>query len=248
MLTVLKLGGSLITDKSQPETVDFERLSAAISALAAWHDTADDKLLLVHGGGSFGHHYAARYGLTQTDGKRDAVAVTDVHRAMGDLNDAVLAACHDRGVEAVPVRPLSVAHRSDDAELAFPAEPVETLLGEEFVPVVPGDVIGHTGKGATILSGDEIVVSLARTLDADRVGLCSTVPGVLDDNDIVIEEISSFDAVASVFEAGEETDVTGGMAGKVRALLELDAPASIFGLDNLDVFLESGEAGTVVRG
>ena len=145
MLTVLKLGGSLITDKSQTETVDFERLSAAIAALAAWHD-ADDELLLVHGGGSFGHHHAARYGLTQTAGKRDAVAVTDVHRAMGDLNDAVLAACHDRGIEAVPVRPLSVAHRSDEGELAVPAEPVDTLLGEGFVPVVPGDVIGHTGK------------------------------------------------------------------------------------------------------
>jgi isopentenyl phosphate kinase len=247
MLTVLKLGGSLITDKSEPETVDFERLSEAVSTLAAHYSPADD-LVLVHGGGSFGHHYAAQYDMTEADGQRDAVAVTDVHRAMTDLNDAVLAACHDQGVEAIPIRPLSLARRSDEGELAFPAEPIETLLGEGFVPAVHGDVIAHAEKGATILSGDEIVVSLARALGADRVGLCSTVPGVFDESDAVIEEIHSFDAVASVFEAGEETDVTGGMAGKVRALLELDAPASIFGPDELEAFLESGEAGTVVRG
>lgn len=247
MLTILKLGGSLITDKSTPETVDFEQLSVAVSTLATHHDPGDD-LVLVHGGGSFGHHYAAQYDLTQTEGRRDAVAVTDVHRAMGDLNDAVLAACHDQGIEAVPVRPLSVARRDSAGALAFPTEPVETLLGEGFVPVVHGDVIGHVGRGATILSGDEIVVSLARALGADRVGLCSTVPGVLDQDNEVIEAIQNFESVASVFEAGEETDVTGGMAGKVQSLLELDAPASIFGPAALGAFLESGEAGTVVRG
>lgn len=244
MTTVLKLGGSLITEKGTPETVDEKSLSAAVDALAAH---GGEGLVLVHGGGSFGHHHAAAHGVSSSEGTADAVAVTEIHRAMGELNDAVVTACHNRNLQAVPVRPLSVAHRNRDGELLFPEDSIQTLLGEGFLPVLHGDVVAHQGSGATILSGDEIVVSLARSLDADRVGLCSTVPGVLDESGAVIDEIRAFDDVARVLGGSAETDVTGGMAGKVKTLLELETPASIFDGDSLETFLETGTAGTVVR-
>jgi isopentenyl phosphate kinase len=246
MTTVLKLGGSAITVKDDPETVDEAALSRAASVVAEQH-TPQDRLVVVHGGGSFGHHHAATHGVTETEGTYDADAVLAIHRAMGRLNDAVVDELRGAGLEAVPVRPLSAASRDRHGDLSLPAGQVETMLGEGFVPVVHGDVIAHASEGATILSGDSIVVSLARSLGADRVGLCSTVPGVLDDEGAVIERIESYDEVASVLGASESTDVTGGMAGKVRRLLELDASASIFDLNALDEFLETGAAGTVVR-
>jgi len=245
MTVVLKLGGSVITDKETPETVDRPSLRAAVATLAA-HETAE--LVLVHGGGSFGHHAAAKYGVSTTDGTRDAVGVGEIHRSMGRLNDAVLAACHEYGLPAVPVRPLSLASRNADGDLQFPADPVGALLAEGFLPVIHGDVVAHAGAGATVLSGDDIVVSLARTLGADAVGLCSTVPGVLDSEGEVIDEIGDFETVAGLVGGSDATDVTGGMARKVRRLLDLDTPASIFDLDGLGAFLETGSAGTVVRG
>lgn len=246
MTTVLKLGGSAITDKDEPETVDEEALSTAASVIAERVSTSD-RLVVVHGGGSFGHHHAATHGVTETEGTHDADAVLDIYRAMGRLNEAVVDELSRAGLAAVPVRPFSTASRSEDGTLSLPAGQVETMLEEGFVPVVHGDVVAHAGEGATILSGDSIVVSLARSLAADRVGLCSTVPGVLDENGTVIETINSYEAVASVLGGSESTDVTGGMAGKVRRLLDLDAPASIFDLDALDEFLDTGTAGTVVR-
>jgi len=107
-------------------------------------------------------------------------------------------------------------------------------------------VIAHAGAGATVISGDELVAVLARDLTADRVGLCSTVPGVLDEDDTVIDRIDDFDAVAAVLGASEATDVTGGMAGKVRTLLDLEAEASIFGLDALESFLDGADSGTTI--
>jgi len=246
MTTVLKLGGSLVTEKETPETVDWASLRTAVSAVADHAETA--QVVLVHGGGSFGHQAASAYGVSASDGTHDAVAVSEIHRSMGDLNDSVLATCHEYGLPAVPVRPLSVAHRDTDGDLCFPADPVETLLGEGFLPVLHGDVVGHARSGATVLSGDDIVVSLARALDAGSVGLCTTVPGVLDADGAVIDEIRTFEAVADVLGGSDATDVTGGMAGKIRRLLELDTPASVFDLDALDTFLETGTAGTVVRG
>jgi isopentenyl phosphate kinase len=243
MVTVLKLGGSVITEKDTPETVDRAGLDRAVTAIASADVSA---IVVVHGGGSFGHHHAAEHGVSTTAGTRDATAITEIHRAMGELNGTVVDALQDEGVSAVPVRPLSVAWRNDG--LQFPLQHVETMLGEGFVPVLHGDVVTTAGDGATVLSGDEIVVTVAQSLAADRVGLCSTVPGVLDDDGSVIERIEDYDQVASVLGGSDATDVSGGMAGKIRQLLELDSPASVFALDELDSFLASGTAGTVVDG
>ena len=251
MLTVLKLGGSVITNKDEPETVDEHALERSCDSIAAFlsDETGDDdrQLILVHGGGSFGHHHAAAHGVSDTEGTTDARAVGTIHRAMTELNDGVLDALRERGVEALPVRPLSVAHRDADG-LHFPSTVVEVMCTEGFVPVTHGDAVVHTDVGGTILSGDDIVVSLARAMDADRVGLCSTVPGVLDDSGVVVPTIESYSDVADVLGGSDATDVTGGMAHKVSQLLDLDAPASVFDVDSLDAFLETGTAGTVIRG
>jgi isopentenyl phosphate kinase len=248
MVTVLKLGGSVITEKDAPETVDEAAIDRASDAIAAAlsNGKGPTSLVLVHGGGSFGHHHAASHGVSTTEGTHDAAALTEIHRAMGELNTVVVDALQERGVAALPVRPLSVAARRNGLQL--PLESVETMLSEEFVPVLHGDVVTDSGAGGTILSGDEIVVAVASGLGADRVGLCSTVPGVLDEDGDVIERITAYEQVASILGGSGATDVTGGMAGKVRRLLDLKAPAAIFDPPNLDRFLTGEPAGTTVDG
>jgi isopentenyl phosphate kinase len=237
---VVKLGGSVVTEKDTPETVDETALARAAGSLAA----VDDDLVVVHGGGSFGHHFAERHGVSRTRGTEDYEAVVAIHDAMRRLDDAVLDALHAEDVPAVPVHPFSAGFRNAVADLVFPTGQVRTLLREGFVPVLHGDVVGHEGKGATILSGDELVVELAERLDARRVGLVSAVPGVLDADGEVIERVTSFADVADAVGGSESTDVTGGMARKVEELLALDAPATIFDLDGLDAFVAEEQVGT----
>jgi len=239
--TVLKLGGSVVTEKDTPETVAEDALDRAAAALDGRED-----LVLVHGGGSFGHPAASSHAVSSTAGTGDPAAIRDVHDAMGRLNAAVLDALQAASVPALPVRPLSVARRDAAGDLALATTAIEGMLDEGYVPVLHGDVVVHDDAGATILSGDELVVALARRLDADRVGVCSTVPGVLDDG-AVVPEIGAWADAADVLGESDATDVTGGMAAKVRALLELAAPASVFGLDDLDAFLDGERVGTVVR-
>jgi len=244
---VLKLGGSLITDKDRPETLDGESLGAACDAIAdALDEGAVARLVVVHGGGSFGHHHASEHGVSTTTGTHDARAVMDIHGAMTTLNRFVLSRLQERGVPAVPVHPLSASARLDgaDGDLDLPMSSTATLLGEGFVPVLHGDGVATADAGVTVVSGDELVVELATRLDARRVGVCSTVPGVLDDDGTVIPAIDSFETVADVLGGSESTDVSGGMAAKVRELLALDAPASVFGADGLEPFLRGEDPGT----
>jgi isopentenyl phosphate kinase len=244
---VLKLGGSVITEKDRPETVDESALAAACDAVAdALADGAVDRLVVVHGGGSFGHHHASEHGVSTTEGTHDPAAVMDVHGAMMRLNRAVLSALHDRDVPAVPVHPLSLSARPEgvDGDFDLPLSSTATLLGEGFIPVLHGDGVATAGEGVTVVSGDELVVELAAGLGADRVGVCSTVPGVLDEEGSVIERIGSFEAVADALGASDATDVSGGMAAKVGQLLALDAPAAVFGPAGLEAFLRGEEPGT----
>ncbi|WP_251343668.1 isopentenyl phosphate kinase [Haloplanus halophilus] len=240
MTTVLKLGGSLITEKDRRETLDDDALSAAADAIAE----AETDLALVHGAGSFGHHYAEKHGVSVGQGTADAGAALEIHGSMTTLNRFVLSRLHDRDVPALPVHPLSAGARDDGATLRLPLPSTRTMLGEGFVPVSHGDVIAHEGQGATIISGDEVVARFATGLSADRVGLCSTVDGVYDADGEVIDRITSFEEVADALGESDATDVTGGMAGKVRTLLDLDVPASVFGADDLAAFLDGGEPGT----
>ncbi|MEZ3114644.1 isopentenyl phosphate kinase [Halobaculum sp. MBLA0147] len=245
---MLKLGGSVITQKDRAETLDGAALDAAADAVAAALEAGTvDRLVLVHGAGSFGHHHASEHGVTTTEGTTDAGAVTAIHGAMTTLNQFVRARLRERGVPVVPVHPLSAASRDADGELTLSGEPTRTLLSEGFVPVLHGDGVAQTGSGVTILSGDEVVVRLSEALSADRVGLCSSVPGVLDDDESVIDRIDDFDAVASALGASDATDVSGGMAAKVRELLALDAPAHVFGPDALEAFLAGDDVGTRVE-
>ncbi len=241
MTTVLKLGGSVITEKDSPETLDEESLAAVADDVGA-ADVAD--LVLVHGGGSFGHHNAANHGVTTETGSHDTATVADVHGAMKALNREVLARLRERGVPAVPVHPLSAAHRDADGTLGLPTDQVAAMLGEGFVPVLHGDVVAHEGEGVIVVSGDELVVELAAALDADRVGLCSTVPGVLDGDGAVVDRIRSYDEVADALGGSDATDVTGGMAAKVRELLALSAPANVFDAAGVGPFLAGESPGT----
>ena len=244
MTVVLKLGGSVVTEKDSPETVADEQLTDLATTIG---DADVTELVVVHGGGSFGHPHAAEHGVSTSEGTTDSQAVRDIAAAMERLNDAVVGALAEAGVPAVPVHPFSAGHRTADGDLRLPTDGVAAMLDEGFVPVLHGDVLTHAGEGATIVSGDELVTHLVAELDADRLGLCSTVPGVLDESGDVIREISSYGDVATALGGSDATDVTGGMAAKVRALLAAETTSFVFGPADLWAFLAGRDAGTRIE-
>jgi isopentenyl phosphate kinase len=239
---VVKLGGSVVTEKDAHETVDEAALRTTADALAG----ATDPLVVVHGGGSFGHPNAAEYGVTTTAGTSDPAAVDAIHGAMVRLNGHVAAALRDAGLAAVPIHPFSVASRDAEGNLELPGTGLRRTLAEDFIPVLHGDLVVQEGEGATVLSGDELVPAVATAFGADRVGVCSTVPGVFGDDGTVLKAIESETAIPDAVGGSDATDVTGGMAGKLRQLLALDVPAQVFGPDALGAFLEGKGPGTRV--
>lgn len=242
MTTVLKLGGSVITEKSSERTLDQERLDAIVGALG---DGDLSEYILVLGGGSFGHPAADRHGVTIEQATADPQAIAEIHDAMLELTSLVVDRLIWAGIPAIAMHPMSMARRNEGS-LSFSLDPVESAVTSGLVPVLHGDGVLTSDSGVTILSGDEIAVEVARSFGADRVGMCTGVPGVLDGDGSVIDRIERFDDVAEAVGGSDTTDVTGGMAGKVRTLLELGIPASIFDVDALDSFVRGERPGTLI--
>ncbi len=63
-LVIVKLGGSLITNKDIPESANIPKMKLLCREISQAIST--DKalqLVLIHGGGSFGHFFAKKFGL-----------------------------------------------------------------------------------------------------------------------------------------------------------------------------------------
>lgn len=231
MLVLLKLGGSLITDKRTAETPRQDvivRLADEIAAAQA----ADPTLQLVvgHGSGSFGHVYGQRYGtrngVSGTAGWYGFAATAD---AAARLNRIVTAALLRAGLPAWSIQP-GVALRCVDGTVAQgPEETVALALAQGLVPVVYGDVALDTVRGGTIASTEEIFDRLADALQPQRIVLAGEVDGIYTADpllDLTAQRIAAITPATLAKIAGGlgvsyGVDVTGGMQAKVGQALAM---------------------------
>ena len=103
---ILKIGGSAITDK----TGELAAKTEIINRLAEEIKRADlDNLIIVHGGGSFGHPTAAKYGIK--DGYKDEptqkLGFAETHHVMTVLNGLVMDALIWHEIPAISIAPSS---------------------------------------------------------------------------------------------------------------------------------------------
>ncbi len=245
---ILKLGGSIITDKSADCAPDRDRLASIASVIA---DAPSGGIIVIHGAGSCGHPEAKRYHLDKgaSTGNTEGIFVT--HRAVSSLNDAVVTALREEGVPALGIHPLHTGIADNGRLVGFECRHLETMLMLGMVPVIHGDVVMDLSRGACIVSGDQLVRYLAVALRISRVGLATDVPGVLDGG-VVVPDITRKTVPHLQIGNSNHTDVTGGMRGKIDELLGLaDAGigSDIFHVSRIPDFLKgSGHGGTIVRG
>jgi isopentenyl phosphate kinase len=245
---ILKLGGSVMTDKRADCAVNEEQLASVAAAIAG---ARTDGIVVIHGAGSCGHPEAKRYHLDRgaKAGETEGIFVT--HKAVSSLNDAVVLALRKKGVAAVGVHPLHTGIADKGRLVGFETRHLAKMLALGMVPVIHGDVVMDLSQGACIVSGDQLVRYLAVGLKINRVGLATDVPGVLDGGSVV-QKITRGAVPELHIGSSTHTDVTGGMKGKIDELLGLaDAGigSDIFHVSRVADFLNGApHGGTMVRG
>jgi len=222
--TVLKLGGSVITRKNKPLTPN----SHAIRRLAREISEARVKdLIVVHGGGSFGHPLAKQYEIKEGyKNTSQLVGFSKTHQAMVALNKMVVDALIHHNIPAVSVAPLSFIVTKLGRIEKVEWRPVAKLLTSGFVPVLYGDSVMDLDLVFTILSGDQLVSVLATRFNAKRVVVGVDVDGLytadpkVDSSARLLRHVTLEELRAMQHRIGgaKVTDVTGGMLGKILEL------------------------------
>ncbi|NPA96563.1 MAG: acetylglutamate kinase [Crenarchaeota archaeon] len=209
-LAVVKLGGSVITRKGKPFDVDFgitEALGRALKRALA--ESCIDRLVVVHGGGSFGHYVVSEHG-----GLRTVDAFIQTVFFMRELNQTVVEILCLVGIPAVGVDTHAIAlslERGKELELGV----VEELVARGVVPVMYGDAVLDSSGGYRVLSGDDISWEVASAMRASKLVFVTTVPGVYVGGRVaklvsISRDLDRIDRVGSRY-----VDVTGGMHAKL---------------------------------
>ncbi len=218
-MILIKLGGSVVTDKSRP----FSIREDVISRLAQEIRRADKEIILVHGGGSFGHPVAREHNLQEgLTSKEQIVGVAKTRAAMGELNQRIVKSLVESKVNAVSIQTSSIFRCRNRRISEAHVEALSDFLRLGAVPVLYGDVAVDSSLGVCILSGDQIVSYLARELSAEKVVFATDVDGLLDADGMLVKEVTEENFKAATGFAGARSgDVTGGMRGKIEELSHL---------------------------
>jgi len=222
----VKLGGSLITDKTRPETPHLEVIRRLADEAREVVARSSLPFVIGHGSGSFGHVAASESGIHK--GVSDPAQLPGVSLTQAQafkLHQIVVAALRDAGVAAYSVVPSScLMARGGQPDQVWP-EPLLAALEVGLVPVVFGDVVMDRTWGASICSTESLFLALTPALGSRgvfvrRVVWLGATDGVLDAAGRTISEIpvSELAATTADFEGAAGTDVTGGIRLRLQAV------------------------------
>ena len=223
---ILKIGGSAITDKTEQLAAKTE----IINRLAEEIKRADlDNLIIVHGGGSFGHPTAAKYGIK--DGYKEdptqKLGFAETHHVMTVLNGLVMDALIWHEVPAISIAPSSCILTNNGKIRFFDETVLKVMEKMLFKPVLYGDAVLDDKLGFTILSGDQLVAYLAIRYKASKIVVGVDTDGLFDADPktnpnakpykhLTLAELKQ---IQPKIGKAAGTDVTGGMAGKIAELI-----------------------------
>ncbi len=223
-LILVKLGGSVITDKKKPYTARMDVIERLAREVHRARGQKDFKLIVGHGGGSFPHQAASKY---QTQNgvvdERSYEGIAMVQNDAARLNRIVVDAFLRAGERAISVQLSSGVVTRNSKIVRWDTEAVKNMLSNRLLPVPYGDVAMDAIKGCSIISTEEIFSYLARALGVKRIILVGKVDGVLGSSGKVVPVISrkNFCDVKGCLQGSDGADVTGGMLHKVEMMLEL---------------------------
>jgi isopentenyl phosphate kinase len=243
-VVLVKLGGSLITDKRRPATARpavLRRLAREIAGALFPAGTGGTgpalRLVVGHGSGSFGHVAAARAGLHRgplaREDRATLAGITATQTAARDLHRRVVAALDRAGALPFSIAPGAALFAATGRPAAFAVEPVALALALGLTPVVFGDVVLDREWGAAIASTEavfaELAARLARWRDprfrVTRAIWAGATDGVYDRRGRTVAEVTAAnaDAVRAAARGAAGTDVTGGMLHRLDTALALAA-------------------------
>ncbi|HEY7213577.1 MAG TPA: hypothetical protein VIC28_03055, partial [Thermoanaerobaculia bacterium] len=203
-IVLVKLGGSLITDKARPETARAEVIARLAGEIARGMKEQRFRLLVGHGSGSYGHAAAQRFGLgsgARSPEQLPGVPFTQERAAA--LHRLVVEALEAAGLLPYSIAPSSCVVAAAGLPAALAGEPLFLALERGLLPVLYGDVVMDREWGASICSTErlfELAVPglLERGWTVRRILWLGETDGLYDASGLTVPRLSESDFADAV--------------------------------------------------
>jgi isopentenyl phosphate kinase len=246
-LAVIKLGGSVITNKDVPLSLNELAINRILNAISK----IKIPIVLVHGGGSFGHYWSIRFNMHSKPDNYSPYGISVVHQSMVHLNDFIVNSMMRKKMCPYSIAPLSFM--DNDKINKMQILNLGKIAKSKMIPITFGDVIYRYRMKYSVISGDEIMTIISSVLRPTKIVFALNVDGVYKDLE-TREMIETFEKDEVKF-SRVKSDITGGMHRKVREALKI----STMGLDVhilnglkperiVDLIENNKFKGTVIRG
>ena len=213
-LILIKLGGSVVTFKEKPLAANFKAIDDISHILAS----LKIPIILVHGGGSFGHYWSVKYDMHTKPREYDLHGISIVHESMIALNQIIVNHMIKGGMNPYAVMPSIFILRHKPIEKKI--KELQTIAESGLVPITFGDIVHIESRRYSIISGDALMSILAKVLRPSKVIFALNVDGIYKDmkKKEVIRELKNNNSVNF---SRIVADVTGGMRRKVIEALKI---------------------------
>ena len=227
-LILIKLGGSLSTDKSKALTPRMDVIKRLGNEIRDAQKGTKAKIVLAHGQGSYAHIPAAKYKTQLGNINKDSVKGFSIVADMATWPNRILVKEFiEQGIPAVSFSPLSFVFSDNQKLESMFTKQIEKALEIGIMPVIYGDVIMDSKMGFCIYSGEKtldlLAYKLSKSYKIEKIIMAGDTDGVYDEKGKTITKItpSSFESIKSALGGSNSTDVTGGMLHKVEESLKL---------------------------
>src|SRR6478736_7576647 len=212
-LVLIKLGGSVVTHKERAMTLNKRAIDRIIKSLL----NVKIPIILIHGGGSFGHYWSIKYGMHSKPERYSSEGIAVVHESMISLNQFIIKTMLKLKMNPYPIPPYSlILGKKPFSKKIFE---LAHMTEDKIVPVTYGDIVYRTRHKYSILSGDELMTLISSVLRPKKIIFVLNVDGIFDNLDNR-KLIGRYDSGNAVKFAMVKADVTGGMKRKVREALK----------------------------
>jgi isopentenyl phosphate kinase len=230
-ITILKLGGSLLTDKAIPYKVREGILDSIALEVAECMDLGlIEQLLLIHGVGSFGHPPVIEYKLYE--GFKDVNQLFNLSKTqsiVSKLRSMIVDSFIKAGIPVNLMYTSSMLVKKEGKIATFAFDALKGFLSLGMVPLIGGDIVYDEDIGFSVYGGDLFATHITRELGAHQLIFASDVEGVYDrdpklhsDAEMIKEiSINTIEGIVQGMEGSNNTDITGRMKGKLLSIVAI---------------------------
>jgi isopentenyl phosphate kinase len=181
-------------------------------------------IILVHGGGSFGHYWSIKYDMHSKPDRYPPDGIAVVHESMISLNHIIVKSMIKFKLNPYAVPPFSFI--SGNKPLVKKIFELASMTRDKIIPVTYGDVVYRANHKYSILSGDELMTMISHVLKPKKVIFAVNVDGIYTDPQGK-QVIQTIEEKSLIKFSNVNFDITGGMKRKVREALKI----SLGGMD-----------------